>query len=78
MVDLDISTENILENILQIGQKIHTYYLLSISEISEITALLRHCIVGKFILKTYLVSELSAPRERNGQLQTNKSLCCKI
>ena len=47
-------------------------------ENSEITALLRHCIVGKFILKTYLVSELSAPRERNGQLQTNKSLCCKI
>ena len=28
MVDLDISTENILENILQIGQKIHTIYYL--------------------------------------------------
>ena len=62
MVDLDISTENILENILQIGQKIHIMYLLSISENSEITALLRHCIVGKFILKNIFGFRVICPQ----------------
>ena len=60
MVDLDISTENILENILQIGQKIHTIYLLC--ENSEITALLRHCIVGKFILKNIFGFRVICPQ----------------
>ena len=61
MVDLDISTGNILENILQIGQK-NTYYLLSICENSEITALLRHCSVGKFILKNIFGFRVICPQ----------------
>ena len=40
----------------------NTYYLLSISENSEITALLRHCSVGKFILKNIFGFRVICPQ----------------